>query len=86
STQKVDGKDVEKKVPKTKKEYNEDDWKKIAFNFKAINFLHYGLNQNDYLKISTCKTAKEIWDKLVIIFEEVSDEGANICLIAKDNE
>ncbi|MED6227337.1 hypothetical protein PIB30_112543, partial [Stylosanthes scabra] len=41
TTQKVDGKDVEKEVSKTKKEYNEDDWKKIAFNFKAINFLHY---------------------------------------------
>ncbi|MED6191016.1 hypothetical protein PIB30_111884, partial [Stylosanthes scabra] len=56
TTQKVDGKDVEKEVPKTKKEYNEDDWKKIAFNFKAINFLHYGLNQDDYMKISTCTT------------------------------
>ncbi|MED6190544.1 hypothetical protein PIB30_106908, partial [Stylosanthes scabra] len=41
TTQKVDDKDVEKEVPKTKKEYTEDDWKKIAFNFKAINFLHY---------------------------------------------
>ncbi|MED6203312.1 hypothetical protein PIB30_114258, partial [Stylosanthes scabra] len=38
TTQKVDDKDVEKEVPKTKKEYTEDDWKKIAFNFKAINF------------------------------------------------
>ncbi|MED6154062.1 hypothetical protein PIB30_108327, partial [Stylosanthes scabra] len=69
TTQKVDDKDVEKEVPKTKKEYTEDDWKKIAFNFKAINFLHYGLNQDDYMKISTCTTAKEILDKLVITFE-----------------
>ena len=68
-TQKVGDVDVEKEIPKTKKEYTEDDWKRIAFNYKAINFLHYGLNQDDYLKISTCTTAKEIWDKLVITFE-----------------
>ncbi|MED6166477.1 hypothetical protein PIB30_109714, partial [Stylosanthes scabra] len=41
TSQKVDGKDVEREILKTKKEYTEEDWKKAAFNFKAINFLHY---------------------------------------------
>ncbi|RYR10126.1 hypothetical protein Ahy_B05g078596 [Arachis hypogaea] len=38
-------------------------------NDKAINFIHCALNEHDYMKISTCETAKEIWDKLQITYE-----------------
>ncbi|MED6117864.1 hypothetical protein PIB30_113948, partial [Stylosanthes scabra] len=49
-------------TPKLESEYNDEDLKKLSLNFKAINFLHYALNENDYMKITNCKTAKEIWE------------------------
>ena len=60
---------VSKQVPKGEDEYSDDDWKKVAMNDKAINFIHCALNEHDYMKISTCETAKEIWDKLQITYE-----------------
>ena len=51
---------VSKQVPKGEDEYSDDDWKKVAMNDKAINFIHCALNEHDYMKISTCETAKEI--------------------------
>ncbi|MED6117865.1 hypothetical protein PIB30_113947, partial [Stylosanthes scabra] len=51
-------------TPKLESEYNDEDLKKLSLNFKAINFLHCALNENDYMKITNCKMAKEIWDKL----------------------
>lgn len=72
TTQKVDSKDVEIEVPKTEDEWNDEDWKKASLNDKAINFLHCALSQGDYMKISTCTTAKEIWDKLCVTYEGTS--------------
>lgn len=72
TTQKVDSKDVEVEVPKSEDEWNDEDWKKVSLNDKAINFLHCALSQSDYMKISTCNTAKEIWDKLCVTYEGTS--------------
>ncbi len=51
-------------IPKAEVEFNDNDWKKISKNAKAINILHCALNINEYNSISGCQTAKEIWDKL----------------------
>ncbi|MED6141672.1 hypothetical protein PIB30_105781, partial [Stylosanthes scabra] len=37
---------------------------------KAINFLHCALTQDIYMTISSCETAKDIWDKLNVTYEE----------------
>ncbi|XP_052116680.1 uncharacterized protein LOC127746708 [Arachis duranensis] len=66
---KEEGVSVLKQVPKGEDEYSDDDWKKVAMNDKAINFIHCALNEHDYMKISTCETTKEIWDKLQITYE-----------------
>ncbi|RYR25719.1 hypothetical protein Ahy_B02g059691 [Arachis hypogaea] len=59
-------------------------------NDKAINFIHCALNEHDYMKISTCETAKEIWDKLQITYEDETDsdddEVANLCLMASEEK
>ncbi|MED6116356.1 hypothetical protein PIB30_099512, partial [Stylosanthes scabra] len=57
-------------TPKLESEYNDEDLKKLSLNFKAINFLHCALNENDYMKITNCKIAKEIWDKLEVHMKE----------------
>ena len=39
-------------------------------NAKAINVLYYTLDVNEFNRICTCTSAKEIWDRL-----EVTHEG-----------
>ena len=41
-------------------------------NFKANNTLHCALNPTEFNRISTCKTAKEIWDKLKVTHKGTS--------------
>ena len=41
--------------------------KKVQLNFKVRNTLHCALNPIEFNRISTCKLAKEIWDKLKVI-------------------
>lgn len=66
---------------KTKDEYNESDWKRISINAKAINILHCALDINEYNCISDCELAKEIQDKLKVIYKgtnQVKDSKANL--------
>ena len=58
--------------PKLRSEWTELEVKKVQVNFKAINNLHYALNPTKFNRISTCKTAKEIWDKLKVTHEGTS--------------
>ena len=58
--------------PKIKSEWTELEIKKVQVNYKAINTLHCALNSMEFNRISTCKTAKEIWDKLKVTYERTS--------------
>ncbi|XVE99670.1 hypothetical protein REPUB_Repub03eG0219900 [Reevesia pubescens] len=60
------------KVPKPKSEWTAIEKAKVQINFKAINTLHYALNLAEFNRISTCKNAKEIWDKLKVTHERTS--------------
>ena len=46
--------------------------KKVQVNFKEINTLHCALNFTEFNRISTCKMAKEIWDKLKVTHKGTS--------------
>ena len=54
---------------KNESEYTQDDLEKISKNYKAMNLLYYGLDTNEFNRISSCRSAKEIWDKLVVTYE-----------------
>ena len=58
--------------PKLRSEWIELEVKKVQVNFKAINTLHCALNPTKFNRISTCKTAKKIWDKLKVTHEGTS--------------
>ena len=60
------------KVPKEESEYNEDDFRMIQLNAKAKHTLYRALHPSEFNRISSCDTAKQIWDKL-----EVTHEGTN---------
>jgi len=64
----VDGKEVEK----YEREYNEEEIKRAQLYARAINTIHCAVSPDVYNKLSRCKTAKEMWDKL-----EVTHEGTS---------
>ncbi|XP_057740325.1 uncharacterized protein LOC130957485 [Arachis stenosperma] len=41
----------------------------IELNIKAVNMLNYAISFEEYRKVSRCKTAKVIWDKLQVTHE-----------------
>ena len=57
----------EESKPKLQSEWTKVEVMKVQVNFKAINTLHCVLNLIEFNRISTCKTAKEICDKLKVI-------------------
>jgi len=61
----VDG----KMAKKTEEQYTQEDFARLSKNYKAIHILYYGLDVNEYNRICTCESAKEIRDKLVVTYE-----------------
>ena len=59
-------------VEKNPKDYSADDLEKSSKNYKAINALYCALDNNEFNRVRSCKTAKEIWDKLIVTYEGTS--------------
>ena len=58
--------------PKLRSEWTKTKVKKVQVNFKAVNPFHCTLNLIEFNRISTCTTAKKIWDKLKSTHERTS--------------
>ncbi|XP_015941374.1 uncharacterized protein LOC107466878 [Arachis duranensis] len=56
-------------VAKEDNEWTEEEKKKVELNAKAINLMHCAISFEEFRKVSRCKTAKEIWDKLRLTHE-----------------
>ncbi|XP_059635408.1 uncharacterized protein LOC132277587 [Cornus florida] len=65
-------KDLVQRVSKTEAEWNTEDYKFISLNAKAKVNLNCDISPSEYNRVSTCTTAKEIWDKLHITYEGTS--------------
>ena len=73
--------------PKVRSEWTELEIKKVQVNYKAINTLRCALNPTEFNRISTCKTAKEIWDKLKVTHEGTSKvKESKIALLSNQYE
>ena len=59
-------------IPKPKNEWDKYDERMAQLNVKDMNLLYYSLSVSEFNRISTCSSAKEIWDRL-----EVTHEGTN---------
>ena len=81
------GTGVEALVPKLRSKWSESEVKRVQVNFKAINTLHCALNPTEFNRISTCKTEKEIWDKLKVTHERTSQvKESKIALLSNQYE
>ncbi|XP_058727885.1 uncharacterized protein LOC131599609 [Vicia villosa] len=63
----IDGKECEK----SEDEYNDEDMKMMEQEAKAKHILCCALNPFDLKRVSSCKTAKEMWDKVENITERL---------------
>ena len=61
-----------KKIPKAEDELTPTELEKHSKNYRAIHLLYCALNAEEFNRISSCRSAKEIWDKLVVTFEGTS--------------
>ena len=78
---------VKASIPKLRSEWPESEVKKVQVNFKEINTLHCALNPTEFNRISTCKIAKEIWDKLKVTHEGTSQvKESKIALLSNQYE
>ncbi|GAV84091.1 UBN2 domain-containing protein, partial [Cephalotus follicularis] len=55
--------------PKPENEYNDNDFRIIQLNSKAKHVLFCAVGQNEFNRISSCDTAKQMWDLLEITYE-----------------
>jgi len=62
----------EKTVKKTKEQYTQEDFTRVSKNCHAMHILYCGLDSNEYNRICTCESTKEIWDKLVVTYKGTS--------------
>ncbi|GAV76837.1 zf-CCHC domain-containing protein/DUF4219 domain-containing protein/UBN2 domain-containing protein, partial [Cephalotus follicularis] len=59
-------------VPKLRNLYDDNDRKRVQINAKAKHIIICAINSNDFNRISSCISAKKMWDR-----HEVTYEGTN---------
>ncbi|MQL99630.1 hypothetical protein Taro_032354, partial [Colocasia esculenta] len=72
----------------------EDTWtreqiRKATLNYSAMNMIQCAVHPKEYSRISMCKSAKEMWDKLELLYEgtsQVKETKANILLEIEKQE
>ena len=56
---------------------------KSNLNWSAMNIMQCALHPTEFSRVSSCTTAKEMWDKLQVIYEgtsEVRETKANLLM------
>lgn len=79
--------DKGKFILKPELEWDKSEVEKIQYNVRALNSLYCSLNMGEHNKISSFKSAKEIWNKLEVIHEGTSQvKYDHINMLAHDYE
>ncbi|XP_057724087.1 uncharacterized protein LOC130940056 [Arachis stenosperma] len=74
-------------IHKIEADWNDENKKKIELNAKAINVLNYAIRFKKYRKVSKCKIAKEIWNKLQVTHEgTIQVKQTRIDMMCKEYE
>ncbi|MQM04350.1 hypothetical protein Taro_037140 [Colocasia esculenta] len=58
-------------VTNEKTQWTDDDRKKISLNCKAKSILCCALSKKEFNRVSACKSAMEMWEKLRITYEGI---------------
>ncbi|KAL4340094.1 hypothetical protein GQ457_08G032300 [Hibiscus cannabinus] len=60
-------------VPKQRHEWNDEERRRVQMNAKAMHIFFCALGPGEYADMSSCSSAKEIWDKLEVTHEGTSE-------------
>nr|XP_016445062.1 PREDICTED: uncharacterized protein LOC107770284 [Nicotiana tabacum] len=73
--------------PENIDEYTDEQMAVVQVNAKARNLLYNAISGEEYRKISSCDTAKEMWDKLEVTYEGTSKvKETHINMLVHDYE
>ena len=68
-------------LPEDDETWTKDQITKSNLNWSAMNIMQCALHPTEFSRVSSCATAKEMWDKLQVIYEgtsEVRETKANM--------
>ncbi|GAV78110.1 LOW QUALITY PROTEIN: UBN2 domain-containing protein, partial [Cephalotus follicularis] len=67
-------------VPKPRNLYDDNDRRRVQINAKAKHIIICAINSNDFNRILSCISAKEMWDRLEITYEGTNHVKAKISM------
>jgi len=62
-------------VTKSNSEYTQDDYERLKKISRVLYILQCAINDEIFNRVCTCETAKDLWEKLSLIYEERSQEN-----------
>ncbi|MQM05188.1 hypothetical protein Taro_037998 [Colocasia esculenta] len=60
-------------LPQDEDTWTKDQIAKGTLNWSALNMMQCAVHPKEYSRVSTCTSAKEMWDKLELIYEGASE-------------
>ncbi|GAV84134.1 LOW QUALITY PROTEIN: UBN2 domain-containing protein, partial [Cephalotus follicularis] len=72
--------------PKSKNEYNDNDFRMLQLNSKAKHVLFCAVGPNEFNQISSCDSAKEMWDLLEVTYEGTNQVKEKISMLVHEYE
>ncbi|GAV70600.1 UBN2 domain-containing protein, partial [Cephalotus follicularis] len=74
-------------IPKPRNTYDDNDRRSVQINAKAKHIIICAINSNDFNRISSCISAKEMWDRLEVTYEGTNQvKEAKISMLVHDYE
>ncbi|GAV60725.1 UBN2 domain-containing protein, partial [Cephalotus follicularis] len=74
-------------VPKPRNLYDDNDRKRVQINAKAKDIIICAINSNDFNRISSCISTKEMWDRLEVTYEGTNQvKEAKISMLVHEYE
>ncbi|GAV75344.1 LOW QUALITY PROTEIN: zf-CCHC domain-containing protein/DUF4219 domain-containing protein/UBN2 domain-containing protein, partial [Cephalotus follicularis] len=71
---------------KPENEFNDNDFKMLQLNSKAKHVLFCAVGPNEFNRISSCDTAKEMWDLLEVTYEGTNQVKKKISMLVHEYE
>ncbi|GAV75263.1 UBN2 domain-containing protein, partial [Cephalotus follicularis] len=74
-------------IPKPMNTYGNNDRRRVQIHAKAKHIIICAINSNDFNRISSCISAKEMWDRLEVTYEGTNQvKEAKISMLVHDYE
>ncbi|GAV86247.1 LOW QUALITY PROTEIN: UBN2 domain-containing protein, partial [Cephalotus follicularis] len=74
-------------IPKPRITYDDDDRRRVQLNAKAKHVIICAINSSEFNRVSSCISAKEMWDRLEVTYEGTNQvKDAKISMLVHEYE